>query len=414
MSGPLAGVRIVDLSTMLMAPYATQILGDMGADVIKIEAPAGDPVRGIGPLRHMGMGPIFINVNRSKRSVVLDLKHPEGMTALETLLRQADAFVYNVRPQAMDRLGLSKDRLSALNPRLVTIGLFGYGQAGPYASKPAFDDLIQGAVAIPWLAQAATGQEPAYTPTAIVDRGVALWAVGQLNAALFHQLRTGQGQHIDVPMFEMMASFVLGDHLAGHTFEPPLGPLGYPRMINRDRRPYRTQDGFVCVMIYTDGHWRSFFQALGRAEDFARDSRYHSMTSRTEHIADIYRELGELLLTRTTAQWLELFEHADIPAMPLHTADTLRQDAHLQATGFFTTYEHPSEGPLVDMAYPSTWSQTQPAGMRHAPRLGEHSQEVLREAGYSDERIQSLVRAGVTRIADPVSNPGPASSPQQT
>jgi crotonobetainyl-CoA:carnitine CoA-transferase CaiB-like acyl-CoA transferase len=237
--------------------------------------------------------------------------------------------------------------------------------------------------------------------------------VGQLNAALFHQLRTGQGQHIDVPMFEMMASFVLGDHLAGHTFDPPLGPLGYPRMINRDRRPYRTQDGFVCVMIYTDGHWKSFFQALGRADDFNRDARYHSMTSRTEHIADIYRELSELLRTRTTAQWLDLFERADIPAMPMHTADSLRHDSHLQATGFFKTYEHPSEGPLVDMAYPSTWSQTQPVGMRHAPRLGEHSREILREAGYSDERIQSLVQAGVTRLAEPVPSSSSASLAHQ-
>lgn len=398
MSGPLTGIRVVDLSTMLMAPYATQILGDMGADVIKVEAPAGDPVRGIGPLRNPGMGPIFLNVNRSKRSLVLDLKKSQGMEVLHGLLKTADVFVYNVRPQAMDRLGLTFERLTALNPRLITVGLFGYGQDGPYAKKPAFDDLIQGAVAIPWLAHQATGQEPTYTPTAIVDRGVALWAVGQVNAALVHQLKTGQGQHIQVPMFEMMASFVLGDHLSGHSFEPPLGPLGYPRMINRDRKPYRTQDGYVCAMIYTDGHWKSFFQALGRPEDFERDTRYHSMTSRTQHIADIYRELGELLRTQTTAHWLALFERADIPAMPLHTPDSLRHDPHLAATGFFKTYQHPTQGPLVDMAYPSTWSKTQPAGTRPPPTLGEHSREVLKEAGYSDGHIAELLRAGITQV----------------
>jgi crotonobetainyl-CoA:carnitine CoA-transferase CaiB-like acyl-CoA transferase len=395
--GPLAGIRVVDLSTMLMAPYATQILGDMGADILKVESPAGDPVRGIGPLRSPGMGSIFLQVNRSKRSIVLDLKMPEGRAALDALLARADVFVYNVRPQAMARLDLAPCRLSALNPRLVTIGLYGYGQDGPYAGKPAFDDLIQGAIGVPALTQMAIGGEPHYAPTAIVDRGVALWAVGQVNAALLHQARTGEGQHIGVPMFEMMASFVLGDHLAGHAFDPPLGPLGYARMINPDRRPYRTLDGYVCAMVYTDGHWKSFYKALGREADFERDTRLQGMTSRTQHIKDIYRELGELLRTQTTAYWLELFDRADIPAMPMHTPDSLIHDPHLQATQFFRTVEHPSEGRLVDMAYPSVWSRTQPEGNRMPPRLGEHSAEILREvAGYSDEKIALLQAQGVT------------------
>lgn len=394
---PLQGVRVIDLSTMLMAPYATQILGDMGADVIKVESPAGDPVRGIGPMRNPGMGAIFLHVNRSKRSVVLDLKKPQGLQALEALLKTADVFLYNVRPQAMERLNLGLARLQAINPRLITLAMYGYGQGGPYAAKPAFDDLIQGAVGIPSLAQRANGGEPHYAPTAVVDRGVALWAVGQVNAALVHQLRTGQGQHIGVPMFEMMASFVLGDHLSGHSFAPSLGGLGYARMINPDRRPYRTLDGYVCAMIYTDGHWRSFYQALGREAEFEQDTRLHSMTARTQHIVQLYRELGELLLTRTTAQWLALFEQADIPAMPLHTPESLVEDVHLQATEFFKTWEHPSEGQLVDMAYPSTWSQTQPSGTRHQPRLGEHSVEVLREvAGYTTEQIHALLASGVT------------------
>lgn len=397
---PLQGVRVIDLSTMLMAPYATQILGDMGADVIKVESPAGDPVRGIGPMRNPGMGAIFLHVNRSKRSIVLDLKKPAGLQALEALLKTADVFLYNVRPQAMERLQLGLDRLQAINPRLITLSMYGYGQAGPYAAKPAFDDLIQGAVGIPSLAQRANGGEPHYAPTAVVDRAVALWAVGQVNAALVHQLRTGQGQHIGVPMFEMMASFVLGDHLSGHSFAPALGSLGYARMINPDRRPYRTQDGYVCAMIYTDGHWRSFYQALGREAEFEQDTRLHSMTARTQHIVQLYRELGELLLTRTTDQWLTLFERADIPAMPLHTPESLVEDAHLQATAFFKTWEHPSEGPLVDMAYPSTWSHTQPSGTRHQPRLGEHSVEVLREvAGYSSQQIDDLLASGVTAQA---------------
>ena len=397
-SGPLAGVRIVDLSNMLMAPYATQILGDMGADVIKIEAPEGDPVRGIGPLRHPGMGAIFLNVNRSKRSMVLDLKTEEARLVLADLLKLADVVVTNLRPHTMARLGLDYDAVCRINPRLIYAGLFGYGQTGPYAAKPAFDDLIQGAVAVPWLAHMADGSEPRYAPTAIVDRGVALWAVGQIAAALFHQSRTGRGQKIEIPMFEMMASFVLGDHLAGHTFDPPIGALGYPRMLNPDRRPCRTLDGFICVMIYTDRHWRAFFQALGREEEFDRDPRYASMTARTENIVALYRELAELLGTRTTAQWLDLFNRADIPAMPLHNPDSLVADPHLQATGFFTFTDHPSEGRLRQMAYPSTWSDSQPGGTRHVPRLGEHSVEVLREIGYSNERIAALIDLGVTAM----------------
>ncbi|QHE87869.1 CaiB/BaiF CoA transferase family protein [Hydrogenophaga sp. BPS33] len=396
MSGPLAGVKVVDLSTMLMAPYATQILGDMGADVIKVEAPVGDPVRGIGPFRNPGMGALFLNVNRSKRSLVLDLKQAAGVQALSHLLAKADVLVYNLRPQSMARLGLSYEAVSQVNPRIVFAGLFGYGQNGPYAAKPAFDDLIQGAVAVPSLARMADGGEPRYSPTAIVDRGVALWAVGQINAALVHQARTGQGQQIDIPMFEMMASFVLGDHLAGHAFEPPLGGMGYARMMNPDRRPYETQDGYVCVMIYTDRHWRAFLKALGREDDYERDPRYHSMTSRTEHIVELYAELAQLLRTRDTAAWLELFNAADIPAMPLHTPESLVRDPHLQATGFFSFTEHPSEGRIRQMAYPSTWSASQPESARPVPRLGEHSQEVLREAGYSDAQIGALLHSGVT------------------
>ncbi|MCW5656821.1 MAG: CoA transferase [Burkholderiaceae bacterium] len=399
MAGPLAGIRVVDLSTMLMAPYVTQILGDMGADVVKVESPAGDAVRGVGPLRHPGMGAIFLNANRSKRSLVLDLKQAEGLAALDALVARADVFVCNLRPHTMTRLGMGYERAAAHNPALIYAALYGYAEAGPYGAKPAFDDLIQGAVAVPWLAHMADGREPAYAPTAIVDRGVALWAVGQINAALFHRSRSGQGQKIDIPMFEMMASFVLGDHLAGETFDPPLGPAGYARMLNPERRPYRTLDGYVCAMIYTDRHWRAFFRALGREADFEGDPRYRSMTTRAEHIRDIYRDLSELMRTRTTAQWLELFERADVPAMPLHTPATLIDDEHLRRTGFFAFAEHPSEGRIRQMRYPSAWSATQPQPGRPAPRLGEQSAEVLREIGYDDERIRALVAAGVTACA---------------
>ena len=396
MTGPLAGVRIVDLSTVLMAPYATQILGDMGADVIKVEPPGGDPIRGIGPARNAGMGFMFINANRSKRSIVLDLKQPEGRTAILDLAKGADVLIYNLRPQVMARLGLTYEEVSSANPRIIYAGLFGYGQDGPYAGKPAYDDLIQGAVAIPWLSHKADGSEPRYVPTAIIDRGVALAAVGLVNAALFHQARTGLGQRIDIPMFEMMASFVLSDHMAGHTFDPPLGPLGYPRMLTPDRRPYRTKDGYLCVLVYSDRQWRSFFKALGREDEFENDPRFANMTTRTENIGALYKELAILLATRTTSDWLALMDAADIPAMPLQSLDSLIVDPHLEATGFFSFVDHPSEGRLREMAVPSTWSVSQPKAQRHVPRLGEHSVEVLSEIGYDDDRVALLLERGVT------------------
>lgn len=393
---PLDGVKVVDFSNMLMAPYATQILGDMGADVVKIEAPGGDPVRLIGPARNPGMGAIFLNCNRSKRSIVLDAKHPDGLAAIMKMIEGADVMVYNRRPDAMARLGLSYDAVSAVNPRIVYAGLYGYAEGGPYGGKPAFDDLIQGAAAVPWLAHLADGGEPAYAPTAIADRGVALWAVGEINAALYHQCRTGQGQRIDVHMFEMLAGFVLGDHMAGETFDPPIGPPGYPRMLNPDRRPYPTKDGYICVMVYTDRHWKAFSDALGGERDFDNDPRYATMATRTEHITEIYTDLAALLATRTTAEWLALFDAADIPAMPLHTLESLIEDPHLAETGFFSTAEHPSEGRLRDIGPASTWSATQPAPARLAPRLGEHSAEVLAEIGYSETRIATLIENGVT------------------
>lgn len=398
---PLDGIKIVDLTNMLMAPYTTQILGDMGADVVKVEPPEGDPIRDIGPYRNPGMGPIFLNVNRSKRSVVLNLKSDDGHAAVMELIRRADVLIYNRRPQVMERLDLAYETVRAVNAHIIYVGIYGYGQDGPYAAKPAFDDLIQGAVAIPSLAQmAAGGGAPTYSPAAIVDRCVGLWAVGQINAALFHQCRTGVGQRIDIPMFEMMTSFVMGDHFAGQTYDPPIGPPGYVRMLSSDRRPYPTKDGYVCAMIYTDRHWKAWFDALGTPEIFADDPRYASMTTRTENIDSIYSDLAEMLATRTSADWLELFDKADIPAMPLNTPESLLADPHLDAVGFFKSVEHPTEGTIHDMAVPANWSETQPAPDRLAPRLGEHSAEVLREIGFDQARIADMMATGVSAVAE--------------
>jgi crotonobetainyl-CoA:carnitine CoA-transferase CaiB-like acyl-CoA transferase len=398
-AGPLQGVRIIDLTTVLMGPFATQILGDYGADVIKIEAPAGDNTRGIGPARHRGMAAGFLHINRNKRSLVLDLKQPVGREALLKLVADADVLVYNVRPQAMARLGLDYEAVRAANPNIIYVGVYGYGQRGPYAPRPAYDDLIQGAIALPTLGMLAGADAPRYVPSAMADRVVGIAAAGAITAALFHRQRTGEGQSIEVPMFETMAQFMLGDHMSGHTFDPPAGPTGYARLLNEYRRPYKTLDGYLCVLVYNDKQWQNFFEMIGHPGVMQTDPRFNSITARTENIRDLYKMLAEIFATRTTADWQAALEAADIPVMPMHTIESLMDDPHLRAVDFLQTVEHPTEGTMRSISVPSNWSATPPCVSRHAPRLGEHSAEVLREAGYSDAQIEAMLAAGVTRTA---------------
>lgn len=387
--GPIDGFTILDLTTVLMGPYATQILADMGANVVKVESPDGDIVRQIGPGRTPGMGGLFLNANRGKRSIVIDLKSTDGRDTLLRLAETADAIVYNLRPQAMARLRLDYETLAAANPKIVYVGIFGYGQSGPYASKPAYDDLIQGASTIPTLIAAAGDGTPRYAPIAMADRVVGLMAANAILGGLMHQQRTGVGQRIDVPMFESMTDFVLSDHLGGLTYEPPLDHGGYARILSRYRRPYQTNDGYICVLIYNDKQWRSFFEAIDRRE-FLEQPRFANHAARYAHIDEIYEEIGRIFLSRTTAEWRELLERADIPVMPMHTIESILEDPHLAAVGFFQAVEHPTEGRIRQMKVPSTWSVTQPAAGGPAPTLGEHSREILSEAGFTTEEIERL------------------------
>jgi len=390
MTGSLDGIRILDLTAVLLGPYATQVLGDMGADVIKVEAPDGDITRQIGPMRNPGMGPVYINANRSKRSIAINLKSPEGQKALLKIAEGADVFVHNMRPSAMARLGLTYEDIVKVNPQIVYAGAFGYSQKGPYANWPAYDDLIQGISTLPTLIARAGDGKPRYVPTALADRVTGMWLVNAILAALISKGRTGKGQKIDIPMFETMAAFVLNDHFGGLSFEPPLDKGGYPRQLSPNRRPYQTKDGYICTLIYTDKHWRSFFAAIGKADVLEKDPRFASVGKRVQHIDEIYAEVSDILLTRTTDEWMELLKKADIPVTPMHDMESIRHDPHLLATGFFEDEAHPTEGKLTRMRVAGDWTGTQPASTRHAPNLGEHSVEILREAGYADQDIKKL------------------------
>ncbi|OZI31530.1 CoA transferase [Bordetella genomosp. 10] len=394
-TGPLANVKVIDMTSVLMGPFASQALADMGADVIKIEAPKGDLVRQIGPARHESMGPVYLNANRNKRSVALDLKQPQGIAALKRLLADADVFMYNVRPQAMARLGLSYEDVARINPRIVYAGLFGFDQDGPYAARPAYDDLIQGAATLPHLIAKASGGIPRYVPTAMADRIVGLTGVNAILASLLARHATGRGDRVDVPMFETMAAFVLGDHLGGLTYEPPLDGGGYARQLSPERRPYRTLDGYVCALIYTDKQWRDFLRAVGREALMDEDPRFGSYGGRSRNIDHVYGELARIFLEKGTAEWMALLEEADIPFMPMHDLLSILDDPQLKATGFFIETDHPSEGRIRTMRIPVRWQNNPPATLRrHAPRLGEHTREVLAQLGYTPAEVEAMLAAG--------------------
>ncbi len=337
-TGPLKDIRVVDITSVLLGPVATQVFGDLGADVIKIESHTGDTTRALSPAKEAGMGFLFLHTNRNKRSLVLDLKSEEGKEALRRLLATADVLFHNMRPQALARLGFSYEDVVAINPRIIYCGAFGYGQGGRYAARPAYDDLIQGATAMPSLFQRSTGRA-SYMPVALIDRMVALTAAYSVMGALYHRERTGQGQRIDVPMFETMAQMVLAEHMGGETFDPPNGPVGYSRLLSPFRKPYRTTDGYVATMAYTDRHWERFFGFVGMPE-LALDERFNSLTARTRNIDALY-EIAEVeYAKRPTAEWVEALERLDIPVMVVHTLESLLDDPILRTSVF-------SNGPIT-------------------------------------------------------------------
>lgn len=390
--GPLRGVKVIDLTSVLMGPYATQIFADLGADVIKVEAPSGDTTRYLPPGPANNLGAMFMNVNRGKRSIVLDLKQPAARDVLLRLASTADVFIHSMRGQAMERLGLSYAPVREANPAIIYANLYGFGRDGPYADYPAYDDIVQAASGIVSLQASLSGGEPTYLATVVADKVAGLTAAYAVSAALFERERSGLGQELEVPMFETLASFAMVEHLCGSLFDPPIGPTGYPRATSPHRKPYKTSDGYIAVMIYNDKHWRSFFSAIGNPE-WSKQPMFSDIRARTENIGTVLSHVADTLATRTTDEWMELFKKAECPAMPIATLDDLLDDPHLDAVGFWQRQETPS-GTIRMPGQPVNFSETPGAVGEPGPPLGAHGTEVLTEAGYSEAEMAVLRETG--------------------
>jgi crotonobetainyl-CoA:carnitine CoA-transferase CaiB-like acyl-CoA transferase len=390
--GPLAGIRVIDVTSIVLGPYATQMLGDLGADVIKVETPEGDHTRWIGPSRGKGMGSYFANLNRNKRSVVLDLKKPAAKDALSRLVDRADVFVHNMRPAAAARLGLDYATLSARNERLIHASASGFRRDSTRQDAPAYDDLIQG---ISGLASLNAGPDgaPRYAPTVVVDKLTGHMLASMIGMALFHRERTGQGQQLHVPMLETTLSFLLVEHLWGATLGEPERGVGYPRMLTPHRRPYPTKDGFISVIASSNAQYARLWEALGRPE-LIGDPRFSTVAARAINIDAVLAVLTEGLRTRTTDEWLTILTAADIPCGKANRLADLLNDDYLRETGFFQDAQHPSEGQVTLPAIAPTFSASPPAVRRLWPKLGEHTREVLREAGLAEQEIDTVMAKG--------------------
>jgi crotonobetainyl-CoA:carnitine CoA-transferase CaiB-like acyl-CoA transferase len=389
MSGPLAGIRVVDLTSAVLGPVATQILGDMGADVIKVEPPEGDPIRPLGPSRHPRMGAYFLNINRNKRSVVLDLKQPAPLEALLKLVETADVFVHNMRLGAAERLGVDYPALAGRNPRIVYAAATGFNKDGTHRDRPSFDDVIQGESGLAAL-NGGVGGEPRYVPMAVCDKICGYVLASAIGMALFHRERTGEGQEVHVPMLETMVAFNLVDHLWHGVLAEPEKGLGYPRMLTPHRRPFPTRDGHICILATTDTQSRHLFEAIDCPE-LADDERFATLARRTENIGALYEIVTERMRRRTTSEWRTRLDLFDVPNGIVTDLEGLLADPYLAETGFFERVEHPSEGKMLTTAIPVAFSASPGASFRlHAPRLGEHTRAVLAELGYSDADIRSL------------------------
>jgi formyl-CoA transferase len=393
MALPLDGIRILDLTSVVLGPYATMTLADMGAEIVKVEAPDGDMVRNIGAGRNPKMGPMHLSYNRGKRSLAIDLKADAGKKAFLRLVATADALVHNMRPQAMKGLGLDYDSIRKIKPDIVYCGAYGFGSAGPYAAKAAFDDVIQGASGIASL-MSAISDRPSFAPMVVADKTTGLMLACCTLAALVDRARTGRGRFVEVPMFETMVSYTMVEHMWQATFVPPAGPAGYPRVMTKERRPHRTKDGWVSILPYSTENWRDFF-AMGGRPQLGDDPRFADVALRTKHATEIYAIVSEIAATKTTGEWVALCDAKSIPCTKVNSVQDLFDDPHLKAVGMFGEVEHPSEGKIRNIRAPFAFGEEPREPKRQAPRLGEHSIEILREAGLDGSEIDALISAKI-------------------
>ena len=398
MSGPLSGLKVLELTSVVLGPWAAQTMADMGADVIKIEAPFGDSNRQLGASRNPGMAALYLSNNRNKRSLVLDLKQESARDALLTIVKDCDVFLHNNRPQVMTKLRLEYEDIKSVNENIIYCGTYGYSKDGPYGEKGALDDSIQAVSGIAALNELVLG-EPRYLPTVVADKTTAITVVYSILAALFHRERTGVGQEVEVPMFETMVSFVMAEHIWGEVFEPKMGEAGYTRLMSHHRKPYKTKDGYIAVLPYMNNHWQTFCEKAER-EDLIEDERFKDLSSRVKNIDDTYSETGKILATKTTQEWLDIFAETKVPVIVVNSLEDLFHDPHLEAVDFWQSYEHPTEGQLKMPGFPSKFSKTPASIRKHAPKLGEHSKEILAEAGIDEEAINKMVDSKATLISD--------------
>lgn len=385
--GPLTGIRVIDLTSVVFGPYATQIMADMGAEVIKVEPPAGDNTRWITPGPVPGMGGIYVNVNRGKRGVMLDLRKGGDKETLRKLIATADVFIHSMRGSAIAKLGFDYESVRAIRPDIIYTNCYGYSRRGPEADKPAYDDTIQAECGIPYV-QGLMNGEPGYVATIMADKVAGLHALYATMMALFHRERTGgkgigEGQEVEVTMFEAMSSFMLVEHANGAMFTPPTTPAHYPRAVEKNRRPYKTRDGYVAALIYNDKHWNAFIQAI--QPEWAGDE-FSTLEKRAKQIGHVYGLLGQTFLTRTTQEWLDTLQALHIPCAPLRSTDDLFENEQLRAIGFFEEVET-TQGTMRLPGVPVWFSETPGCVGGPAPLLGEDNEEILAELDPNAEAI---------------------------